>query len=225
MSQARSIASQVQAVIFDMDGLIFDTEPLIRRAVQLAARSVGFDVSDAFYGSMIGVPGPEFDIQVQRHLGSTFPFSDYRAAYRGEWSRLLQQDIPIKPGAVELLARLRQLRLPLGLATSSGRETAEQHLRLSGLRHHFDVVVTRNDVTRGKPHPDLFLKAADELGISPNRCLVLEDSHNGIRAAVAAGCLPVMVPDLLEATDEMREVCFAVASDLNEVKLFFSTEG
>jgi HAD superfamily hydrolase (TIGR01509 family) len=225
MSQTRSIASRVQAVIFDMDGLIFDTEPLIRRAVQQAARSVGFDISDAFYGSMIGVPGPEFDLQVQTHLGPTFPFSDYKAAYRGEWSRRLQQDIPVKPGAVELFERLRQLRMPLGLATSSGRETAEQHLRLSGLRRYFDVVVTRNDVTRGKPHPNLFLKAADELGISPDRCLVLEDSHNGIRAAVAAGCLPVMVPDLLEATDEMRAICFAVASDLNEVRLFFSTEG
>jgi beta-phosphoglucomutase-like phosphatase (HAD superfamily) len=82
-------------------------------------------------------------------------------------------------------------------------------------------VVTRNDVTRGKPHPDLYLKAAENLGVAPEYCLALEDSHNGVRAAHAAGCLPIMVPDLLEATDEMRRLCISVASNLNDVRSLF----
>jgi HAD superfamily hydrolase (TIGR01509 family) len=217
-NRAGELAPQVDAVIFDMDGLIFDTERLIRCAVQEAARSLGFEISDAFFGTMIGVPGPECRELIRRRLGPSFPLSEYLAAFRSESSRLLSRGIPIKPGAAELLGHLRDMRMPLGLATSSGREEAERHLRHSDLRRYFDVVVTRNDVRRGKPHPDPFLKAADQLGVAPCRCLVLEDSHHGIRAAAAAGCVPVMVPDLLDATDEMRALCFAVVSDLNEVR-------
>src|SRR5262249_31684902 len=94
----------------------------------------------------------------------------------------------------------------------------DDYLRRSNLRSYFGVVVTRNEVPRAKPHPDLFLKVAEELGVAPNHCLVLEDSYNGIRAAAAAGCIPVMIPDLLEATDEMRAMCLAIASSLNEVR-------
>jgi HAD superfamily hydrolase (TIGR01509 family) len=217
-------APPVDAVIFDMDGLIFDTERLIRCAVQNASRSVGFEISDAFYSSMIGVPGPECDDLIQRQFGPSFPFSKYLAAYRSESSRLLNQGIPIKLGAVELLDHLRNMQMPLGLATSSGREVTNDHLRRSDLHSYFDVVVTRNEVLRGKPHPDLFLKAAEKLSVAPRRCLVLEDSCNGIRAAAAAGCLPVMIPDLLEATDEMRAICLAIATNLNEVRsLLFDT--
>jgi HAD superfamily hydrolase (TIGR01509 family) len=204
-----------------MDGLIFDTERLIRRAVQQASRSVGFEISDVFYNSMIGVPSPEFDSLIQTQFGPTLPFPDYLAAYRRERSRLLAQGVPLKPGAVEILNHLHQMQIPLGLATSSSRETTAHHLSHSGLAHFFDATVTRNDVDRGKPYPDLFLTAADRLGIGPDRCLVLEDSYNGIRAARAAGCLPIMVPDLLDATDEMKELCLTIASDLTEVRVLF----
>jgi len=224
MTQARTLAPRIDAVIFDMDGLIFDTERLIRCAVQEAARSIGYAISDAFFDSMIGVPGAECEMLIRAHLGPSFPFPEYVALCRSESARLLREGLPIKPGAVALLDHLRDARMPVGLATSSGRETTERHLHRSDLRRYFDVVVTRNDVPRGKPHPDLFLKAADDLGVAPRHCLVLEDSHNGIRAAAAAGCVPVMVPDLLAATEEMRALCHAVASDLDEVRRsFFAT--
>jgi HAD superfamily hydrolase (TIGR01509 family) len=224
MSQGPKGALRIDAVIFDMDGLIFDTERLIRCAVQEAGRSIGYQISDAFFDSMIGVPGAECEILIRTQFGPSFPFAEYVAACRIESARLLAHELPIKPGAVALLDHLRDARMPIGLATSSGRETTERHLHRSDLRRYFDVVVTRNDVPRGKPHPDLFLKAADDLGVAPRHCLVLEDSHNGIRAAAAAGCVPVMVPDLLAATDEMRTLCHAVAVDLDEVRLsFFST--
>jgi beta-phosphoglucomutase-like phosphatase (HAD superfamily) len=112
--------------------------------------------------------------------------------------------------------------MPLALATSSGRDDAEHHLRNADLRRFFVAVATRNDVSRGKPHPDLFLKAAADLGVAPQRCLVLEDSHNGVRAAHAAGCLPIMVPDLLEANDEMRSLCLLIARDLHEIRLLLA---
>ena len=126
------------------------------------------------------------DDLIQRQFGPSFPFSEYSAAYRRESLRLLNGGIPIKLGAVDLLDHLRYMQMPLGLATSSGRQVTNNHLRRSNLRSYFDVVVTRNEVLRGKPHPDLFLKTAEELGVAPRRCLVLEDSYNGIRAAAAA---------------------------------------
>jgi HAD superfamily hydrolase (TIGR01509 family) len=220
----REFLSNIDAVIFDMDGLIFDTERPVKRATLDAAMAVGFEMPEAFYRTLIGVPGPECNARIKAHFGSEFPFDAFDNACRSGIARLLDQGVSIKPGAAELLGELHTRQMPLALATSSGRAWAERHLGGADLRRFFDAVATRNDVDRGKPHPDLFLKAADDLGVAPERCLVLEDSHNGVRAAHAAGCLPIMVPDLLEATDEMRDLCVLIASDLHEVRLLFKND-
>ena len=213
--------SNIDAVIFDMDGLIFDTERPIKQATLEAAIAVGFEMPEAFYQTLIGVPGAECDALIKAHFGSGFPFDAFDDVCRAAIARALGEGVAVKPGAAELLGELHARRMPLALATSSGRDHAERHLRAADLRRFFAVTATRNDVSRGKPHPDLFLKAADDLRVDPERCLVLEDSHNGVRAAHAAGCLPIMVPDLLEATDEMRDKCVLIASDLHEVRMLF----
>jgi len=218
---SRADLSSIDAVIFDMDGLLFDTEPLIKTAKLGALRALGFELSDAFYNSMIGVPGPECDIRIQTHFGPAFPMDDYLSSYRGDWSRLTEKGVPLKTGAADIIRHFHGLGMPIGLATSSGRETASHHLHTAELHHYFRAVVTRNDVSRGKPHPDLYLKAAELIGIAPERCLALEDSHNGVRAAHAAGCRPIMVPDLLTATDEMHSLCIHVARDLHDVRRMF----
>lgn len=213
--------STIEAVIFDMDGLLFDTEPLIKTAKLGAIRALGFDLTDTFYDSMIGVPGPECDVRIQTHFGPTFPMADYLTSYRSDWTQRIANGVPLKAGAADIIRHFHGLDMPLGLATSSGRESASHHLHTADLHHYFRAVVTRNDVSRGKPHPDLYLKAAELIGIAPERCLALEDSHNGVRAAHAAGCQPIMVPDLLQATDEMRRLCIHVAGDLHDVRRMF----
>jgi HAD superfamily hydrolase (TIGR01509 family) len=125
----------------------------------------------------------------------------------------------------EILQRLEQRATPLALATSSSRRYVERQLDANDLAPFFKAVATRDDVRRGKPHPDLFLKAATDLGIAPQRCLVLEDSHNGVRAAHAAGCVPIMVPDLLQVTDEMRALCLTVATNLHDVRRLLDGKG
>jgi HAD superfamily hydrolase (TIGR01509 family) len=216
------LISNIDAVIFDMDGLIFDTERPIRQAVLDAAIAVGFEMPEAFYQTLIGVPGVESDELIKTHFGPGFPFDAFDNTCRAAIARAFGEGVAVKPGAAELLGELHARRMPLALATSSGRNHAERHLGAADLRRYFDAVATRNDVSRGKPHPDLFLKVADDLRVPPERCLVLEDSHNGVRAAHAAGCLPIMVPDLLEATDEMREKCVLIANDLHEVRTLFA---
>jgi HAD superfamily hydrolase (TIGR01509 family) len=219
------LIGNVDAVIFDMDGLIFDTERPIKQATLDAAIAVGFEMPEAFYQTLIGVPGPECDALIKAHFGPGFPFDAFDNACRGAIARALGEGVAVKPGAAELLGELHARQMLLALATSSGRNYAERHLGAADLRRFFDAVATRNDVSRGKPHPDLFLKVANDLRVPPERCLVLEDSHNGVRAAHAAGCLPIMVPDLLEATDEMRELCVLIANDLHEVRTLFANSG
>ena len=104
------------------------------------------------------------------------------------------------------------------MATSSSRRSAQEHLTHNGVYDRFHAIVAREDVERHKPNPDPFLKAADLLGVAPEHCLALEDSHNGVRAAHAAGMMTVMVPDLLAPTDEMRSLCLAIAESLHDVR-------
>jgi phosphoglycolate phosphatase-like HAD superfamily hydrolase len=104
------------------------------------------------------------------------------------------------------------------IATSSARHTVEHHLTAHNLAGRFHEIVGHGDYASGKPAPDPFLKAAERLGVKPRLCLALEDSHNGIRSASSAGMMTVMVPDLLEPTDEIRGLCTFVARDLLEVR-------
>ncbi|HEX4095750.1 MAG TPA: HAD family hydrolase, partial [Caulobacteraceae bacterium] len=109
-------------------------------------------------------------------------------------------------------------KLPRAIATSSPHQDVERHLRHHDLKARFDVIVAGGDYPRSKPFPDPFLKAAEVLGVDPAHCLALEDSHNGIRAAHAAGMMAVMVPDLLEPTEEMHALCVRVIESLHDVE-------
>src|SRR5690606_4840426 len=111
---------------------------------------------------------------------------------------------PLKPGAAELMDALDELGLPYGLATSSRRPWVERHFAAHALTHRFRAVVTRQDCIEGKPHPEPYLNAARLLGASPANVLALEDSHAGVASACAAGCMTVMVPDLLAPTEDQR---------------------
>jgi len=213
-----SLPQPLGAVILDMDGTLHDTEGVYHQAMKDAVRAVGFAVTDAFCHSLIGIPGPESDAMLVAHLGPGFPFAEFDRRYEDIRNSALATEVPLKPGALELLDALAHRGLGVAVATSASRRAAELHLGLSGLRAHLPVVVTRDDVVRGKPHPDAYLRAAELLGVPPERCLAVEDSFNGIRAAHAAGMMPVMVPDLLVPTPDIRAMCVRVARDLHEVR-------
>jgi HAD superfamily hydrolase (TIGR01509 family) len=125
---------------------------------------------------------------------------------------------------VEVLDELDRLGLPRGIATSSRHQDVEHHIGHHGLRERFHPVVAHGDYARGKPAPDPYLTAAERLGVAPEDCLALEDSHNGVRAAAAAGMMTIMVPDLLEPTAEMRDLCIRIARDLHEVRELLSAQ-
>ncbi|MGH7068813.1 MAG: HAD family hydrolase [Acetobacteraceae bacterium] len=214
--------SRIDAVVLDMDGTLHDTEAHYHAALKKAVEAVGFSVTDAFCHSLIGIPAGETDAMLRAHLGPAFPIAECDRLYAQQLELSLGRGVPLKPGARELLQALAHHQLKVAVATSASRRAAERHLALSGLSRALRVVVTRDDVAHGKPHPDLFLHAAKLLGVSPDACLAVEDSFNGIRAAHAAGMMPVMVPDLLSPTEEIRAMCVHIAADLNEVRILIA---
>ena len=205
------------AVIFDMDGLLIDSEVLYRDAFIESATAMGRELPlDVFIGS-IGLSGDDTRRFFADLYGPTFDFEAYRVAVRGHFAAASATRLRLKAGVEALIDALEAASLPLAVATSSGHEDVKDHLGRFGLHHRFATIVARGDYPRGKPDPAPFLTAAARLDVAPADCLVLEDSHNGVRAAAAAGTMTVMVPDLVPPTDEIRALCCHVAEDLHEV--------
>lgn len=208
-----------RAVVSDMDGLLLDTERLMQGAILESSAFHGFPMDDPLFLSLVGVPVDGNRRQLAEAFGTAFPFDAYLARYRETvLAEIARNGMPVKPGAPDLLRDVKAAGLPLAIATSTGRQRAEEHLAHVGFLDMLDALVTRDDVKNPKPHPEPYLLAAERLGVDPAHCLALEDSPTGVRSAAAAGMMVVMVPDLLPATDELRGLARAVAADLNEVR-------
>lgn len=208
-------AKPVEAVIFDMDGLLIDSEAIFQTAMQTVARSMSFDLPQQLCHSMVGLPQSECDVLLRRHYGETFRLEEFNDRVDRYAAESLARQVPVKPGAAEILHWLSP-RLPLAVATSSRSSWVETHLGNAQLFHHFKTYAARDHVERGKPHPDIYLEAARRLGVDPGRCIAFEDSNVGVRAAAAAGTMPIMVPDVVQPLPEVRPLCIHVARDLHD---------
>lgn len=206
-----------KAVIFDMDGLLFDTEALYQKAIQITADEGGHDISPVIH-DMIGRPWEKSKILLLDHYGPSFPADEFMKKMVQHFKIMAPTDLKIKPGAVEMLDLLDELKVPRAIATSSAHHTVQGHLEAHNMVGRFNKIIAHGDYILSKPAPDPFLKAAEILEVAPEQCLALEDSYNGVRSAVAAGMITVMVPDLHAPTDEMRSICAFIANDLNMVK-------
>jgi beta-phosphoglucomutase-like phosphatase (HAD superfamily) len=201
-----------------MDGLLFDTETLYQEAILIAAAEGGHEVAVEVFNRMVGVPWAQSRAMLLSHFGEAFPVDKFQDAWVRHFWVIAETRLALKPGALELLDTLDHLRLPRAIATSSYRRTVERHLTAQNLVGRFQEIVGHGDYENGKPAPDPFLTAAERLGVEPRLCLALEDSHNGVRSASSAGMMTIMVPDLLEPTEEIRGLCTRVVRDLHEVR-------
>ncbi len=220
-----SLPRPVKAVVFDMDGLIVDTETAARDFFFAVAAGLGHDFPVHVYAQMIGAPSPHGRNALQAHVGPRVDLDPLWQGWNAQFEVMVQAGVALKAGVVDLLDHLDAAGLPRAIATSSPRRDVEGHLAHHGLRPRFHALIARGDYAQGKPHPDPFLKAAEALGVAPELCLALEDSHNGVRAAHGAGMMTVMVPDLLDPTEEMRGLCVRIADSLHEVRDLLAEPG
>lgn len=206
------------AVVFDMDGTLLDTELVFRDIVFSVSRGLGFEMTDAVHLGMVGASHEATNQLLVEAYGVSFPYAMFDEQCRELMRHRMAEAVPVKTGVVEFLGELKHRGIPMAVATSSRAHHAEPHLRAAGIFPMFDTIVTRDDVTNPKPHPEPYLTAARRLGLAPGACLAIEDSHAGVRAAHAAGMQTVMVPDLVMPSDEIVALCAAVLHSLHHVR-------
>jgi HAD superfamily hydrolase (TIGR01509 family) len=213
-----SLPRTVKAVVFDMDGLLVDTETLIFHAMERASADIGAEIPFAVFQRMVGLQDAHSDLIVVEHFGPGFDLESWSRAVRVYADEERHAGVALKAGVVEIVDYLDRVGLPRAIATSSSLKAIQRNLTPHGLLDRFQALIPRDVQTQGKPHPEPFLKAAEALGVDPADCLALEDSHNGVRSASAAGMMTIMVPDMLDPTEEMRTLTVRIARDLHEVR-------
>lgn len=205
----------LRCVVFDMDGTLLDTEVLAVSDWQQAGRAFGYDIPDEFIIDYFGMNEASINRRYIDHFGKDFPISQVRA-YRMEIGtrRLREEPVSVKPGAREILEYLKKKEVAIALATSTHYDKAFLGMKKAGLFDFFDGVATGEMVQRGKPEPDIFLKALQKVGCAPEDSIVVEDTENGAWGGIAAGCRTVMVPDLKQPGEEVRSRLYRCCDSL-----------
>jgi len=206
------------AVIFDMDGLMLDTEPLAARAWGEAAAGLGVGFDMALAQAMIGRNFADCSAMLRAHYAAPYPVDALLAGWHAAYDAIVEREgLAVKPGVHELLGWLEGNAIKRAVATSTRRERAVSKLERTALLPRFHQIVGGDEVARGKPAPDIYVEAARRLGASAASCLVLEDSEPGVRAALAAGMLPIMVPDLHPPPTDLAALDLIVLPTLHDV--------
>lgn len=213
------------AVIFDMDGVIFDSERLVVETWVEVAKKYGIEGIEDACAACVGINAQATELKMKEIYGEEFPYQEYKKEASALYhERYDDGRLPTKPGIRELLEFLHANNIRTAVASSTRREVVEQEIRDAGLAPFFQKIICGDMVARSKPAPDIFLKAAEELGVAPEICYVIEDSYNGIRGAHAAGMHPIMVPDMLPPTDEMEKLAEQIFPSLFEVRDFIGNK-
>ena len=210
-----ALSKVIKAAIFDMDGLLIDSERIIMQACIAAANEVGITYTQAQYTELIGRAGPDSTSRMIEQLNGV---ENFNRVMQGLDARLAEHNhtFPLKAGALDLLKHYQANNIICSVASSSPTHHITHRLSQVGVLDFFSHITSGQEVTHGKPSPDIYLLAVKKLGLDAAECIVFEDSETGARAAIAAGLKVVVVPDLLQPSEYVIEHCYQVAVSLQD---------
>lgn len=213
----------MKAVIFDMDGVMFDTERLGINAWNYAGEKMNIDCTEDMVFKALGVSVKTVNKLLKEEYGQDFDLELFRK-YCDEYTDKFfsENKVPVKKGLYRILRYLKDNNFKTAIASSSNKSTIARNLESADICGFFDVIVSGDMIEKSKPAPDIYIKSAILLGLSPAECYAVEDSKNGLLSACRAGCKVIMVPDLWQGDDETDKFIIAKCKDLDEVIKFIN---
>lgn len=213
-----------KAVIFDMDGVIFDSERIIIELWEDFGAKNNMPHMHEVTIRCVGLNDKATEEVFKEVYGDDYDYRRFQKIISKQYHEMADGGkLPMMIGVREILDYLKDNDYKIALASSTRTEVVVNQLKAANIYEYFDKVVCGDMVTHSKPHPEIFLKAAEELKVDITKSFIIEDSYNGIRAAYAAGAKPIMVPDMIEPDDEMREKSFIILKNLLEVTEYLKT--
>lgn len=215
----------MNAVVFDMDGLMFDTEKVFVEAWDYAGEKAGLGKLGYMSIRTLGMNEALINSIWLEEFGIVYETSDLRK-YSKEFinSYYEHNKVPIKKGLIPLLHYLKNNNYKLAVASSSPKRVVHKHLKDANVFDEFDGVICGDMIANSKPAPDIYIRACEILGEEPSSCYALEDSINGIISSHTAGCKAIMIPDLLEPTEEAKTILHRLYKDLDEFRMFLQSQ-
>ena len=212
-----------KAVIFDMDGVIFDTERVYLEIWKSVFEKYGYKMTKELYITVMGTGRKNVIKTFLENFGDDLPIEKMYEEKDNQLFYIIEnQGIPLKKGVKELFSMLKEKNYKIALATSAKRDRVEKQIKDKWLKESFDAIVCGDDVEKGKPSPDIFLKAAKEIDVEAKDCFVVEDSPAGIKAAFSGEMKGINVEDLKVADEDILKYCQKSFKDLQEVKKYLS---
>jgi len=209
--------SKVELVIFDMDGLMIDSEPMSKESWRLALELSGYPMEEDFFGKLLGRNIVTARELMNSHYGADFDFEKVRQLRNKKVKELIDANgLQLKKGLPQMLDILDKLQIKKCVATSTEWEGMEWKLKMVGIFDRFDNIITGDQVKVGKPNPEIFLKAAKQMGVVPANCIVLEDSDAGVEAGYSAGMRTIVIPDMAKPSAATLSRVYAECENLLE---------